>query len=290
MKKYFGIIYKATNKINGKVYIGQTTVDLKKRRSHHENTQVYYYFHRAIKKHGKNNFIWEIIEYCNSKEEMDEMEFHYIKQHDSLNNGYNLTFGGEGSVGWCPSPETRQKISKTKKGKLIGSKNPFYDKKHSEQAKQKMSSPRPSVSGKNHYLYGKHLSQETKDKIGAASKGRNIGRKHTSSVIEKIRKAHFGKKRAPFSSETRKKMSKSHLGNKIPHNVRQKMSKNRSYSWLLTLPDGSQKVIKNLYKYCNENNLNHATMNAVSKGKRYHHKDHRCVRLYDLEIRRTKCL
>jgi group I intron endonuclease len=290
MKKHFGIIYKATNKINGKVYIGQTTVDLKKRRSHHENTQVRYYFHRAIKKHGKDNFNWQILEHCDSKEEMDDMEFHYIKQYNSLNNGYNLTLGGEGSVGWRPSVETKQKISKTKKGTLTGFKNPFYGKKHSEKTKRKMSRNHADFSGKNHPMYGKTLSQETKDKIGAVSRGRNIGRKHTSSAIEKIRKTHFGKKKGPFSSETRKKMSESHLGNKIPPCVRKKMSKNRSYSWLLTLPDGSQKVIKNLYKYCNENGLNHSTMNAVSKGKRNHHKDHRCIRLYDLEIRRIRCL
>ena len=290
MRKHFGVIYKAINKINGKVYIGQTTVDLKKRKSHHENTQVRYYFHRAIKKHGKGNFNWQILEHCDSKEEMDEMEFHYIMQYNSLNNGYNLTLGGEGSSGWHPSAETRQKISMSKKGKRVGQENSFYGKKHTEKTKRKMRGKRASISGENHYLYGKHLSQKTKNKIGVSSKGRNVGRKHTSSAIEKIRKAHLGKKKGPFSLETRQKMSKSHLGNRIPQKARSKMSKNRSYSWLLIFPDGSRKIIKNLYKYCNENNLSHGAMNAVSKGKRYHHKSYRCIRLYDLEIRRMKCL
>lgn len=286
MKKHFGIIYKAINRINDKVYIGQTTESLKRRRNYHENTPTGYYFQRAIKKHGPENFDWEIIEYCNSKEELDEMEFHYIMQYDSFNNGYNLTLGGEGSVGWAPSIEIRQKISKSKKGKLTGPENPFYGKKHSKKTKQKMSENHVDYSGKNHPMYGKTPSQETKIKIGLASKGRNIARKHTKEAVEKIRIAKFGKKRAPFSLETRKKMSISHLGKKRPQKVKDKISKGNSQHWLLIFPNGTRRVIKNLYKYCNDNSLSPSAMTAVSRGERNHHKNHRCIKLYDIEIRR----
>ena len=58
-------------------------------------------FHNAIKKYGWNNFDWQVIERCDSKKELDEMEFHYIIQYNSFfrKNGYNMTLGGEGGYG-----------------------------------------------------------------------------------------------------------------------------------------------------------------------------------------------
>jgi hypothetical protein len=218
------------------------------------------------------------------------MESYYIDKYDSLCNGYNLTLGGDGSCGWKPSEETKRKISKSKKGKLVGSENPFYGKNHSEEARQKMTGSRYNCRGKNHHMYGKKHSKEVKMKIGAASKGRNVGRKHTETAKNKIRMAHLGKKKGPFSLETRKKMSRAHLGNKVPQVIRDKMAKSKSHSWLLTFPDGSKKIIRNLRKFCDENNLSRRALYAVVDGKRRHHKNYCCQKLYDIEIRRIECL
>ena len=84
-------IYKTTNLINGKVYIGQ----------HMRNLPGYLgsgvILKYSIAKYGKENFKREVLEYCESKDELNEMEFHYIKQFNSLAPGrYNLTLGGEG--------------------------------------------------------------------------------------------------------------------------------------------------------------------------------------------------
>ena len=127
MEECFGIIYKAENKINGKVYVGQTTQQFKRRITGHcadvrlnRDNSI---FHKAIKKYGFNNFEWEILECCDSKEEMDEMEFHYIKQYKSFGrDGYNLTLGGEGSLGYIKklSEEHKRKIS------ISVSKNHFH--------------------------------------------------------------------------------------------------------------------------------------------------------------------
>ena len=92
-------IYKYTNLINGKSYIGQS-VNIVKRRSNHENTNnrklEKSYFHRAIDKYGINNFSFEILEEC-SKDELNEKEIYYIKKYNTFdrNNGYNRTIGGE---------------------------------------------------------------------------------------------------------------------------------------------------------------------------------------------------
>jgi len=96
----YGIIYQATNILDGKVYIGQTVRDLNDRKNGHfykavkENKNEH--FCNAIKKYGKENFIWETICKCQSKEELDEIEQEYIWLNNSNNNilGYNISIGG----------------------------------------------------------------------------------------------------------------------------------------------------------------------------------------------------
>jgi len=170
------IIYKVTNKINGKFYIGQTMRNLKKRIADHiRKNNDGSYFHNALKKYGIDNFEWSIIEECDSKEELDEMEFHYIKQYDTYNNGYNLTLGGEYNPmsykiyrkkiseslkGHIVTHETREKIIMS----LLGRKNP----KHSKFMKENNPSKRPEVreklskmrSGENHHFFGKKLTED----------------------------------------------------------------------------------------------------------------------------------
>ena len=87
-------IYKITNLINGKMYIGQS-IDIEKRWEEHkfysgkENTAI----QSAFKKYGISNFSFEVIEEC-LREELDAKEIYWIAKYDSFNNGYNLTQGG----------------------------------------------------------------------------------------------------------------------------------------------------------------------------------------------------
>jgi len=90
------LIYKATNMVDGKSYIGQTSFPLKKRMSEHlkasKKKSPPLYFHRAIKKYGWGNFKWEILEKINSPELLIEAESFYIKFYKTMynKNGYNL--------------------------------------------------------------------------------------------------------------------------------------------------------------------------------------------------------
>ena len=93
VKKVRGI-YKVTNKINGKVYIGQS-VDIGRRWRQHMTAGDDIYFHKAIQKYGVENFEWEVIEKC-KKSELDERESYWIEYYDSYNKGYNCTKGGDG--------------------------------------------------------------------------------------------------------------------------------------------------------------------------------------------------
>ena len=116
----YGLIYKVTNNINDKVYIGQTTGTLHKRQLKHESgsrkRKPPIHFHRALKKHSIEAFTWKILDYCNDKIELNDMEYHYIMQFDSYKNGYNQTLGWEGSCGRICKDSTKEKISKTKTG------------------------------------------------------------------------------------------------------------------------------------------------------------------------------
>ena len=122
------VIYKVTNKINGKCYIGQTILTINKRKSGHIYKSLKKsdncYFHKAIRKYGKDNFLWEIICECKTKKELNEKEIYYIKQQKSYvkENGYNLTHGGEDNP--MNYQKYRDKISKANSGEL----NPFFGK------------------------------------------------------------------------------------------------------------------------------------------------------------------
>lgn len=93
-------IYKITNLVNGKVYIGQST-NIKRRWKDHRkdafwknNPEYEYPLYRAMRKYGIDNFSFDILEECN-KEDLNEKEKLYIAQYDSYQNGYNQTEGGD---------------------------------------------------------------------------------------------------------------------------------------------------------------------------------------------------
>lgn len=139
-----GIIYKFTSP-NGKVYIGQT-VNEEHRKSVHRNQakNPKDYFHRAIRKYGFENFKYEIIFRTKSKDTdklkylLDTMEKYFIKKYDSTNPsiGYNLTIGGEGTVGYHHTKESKQKMSLSH----IGLDNHQLGRHHSVDSKRKISS------------------------------------------------------------------------------------------------------------------------------------------------------
>lgn len=96
MRTYY--IYKATNKINGKSYVGQTC-DFHSRVWQHQRCydRDDCDFHKAIKEFGFDNFSWEIIETCESEDRACELEKYYIEKFNTYRDGYNMTKGGKGA-------------------------------------------------------------------------------------------------------------------------------------------------------------------------------------------------
>jgi len=156
-------IYKITNKINQKVYIGQTIQSLCQRwREHTSKKSHCVKLVSAMKKYGKHNFSIELIETCPTVEESNRKEVHWIFYYDSIENGYNIMFGGDNKT---MSSDTKLKISKTK----VGEKNPMYGKPAWNRNKKltKTHTENLSIShlGQIPWNKGKTMSQESIDKM-----------------------------------------------------------------------------------------------------------------------------
>lgn len=91
-----GFIYKVTNKVNNKVYIGQTRYTVEFRWKQHIHKQDNCHFHNAIRKWGIDNFIVETLEKCDV-DLLNSREIFYIAKYDSYKSGYNSTIEGDGN-------------------------------------------------------------------------------------------------------------------------------------------------------------------------------------------------
>lgn len=145
------LIYKATNIINGKVYIGQTSKTLEERKKAHkkDSQRLDTYFYRAIRKYGWESFEWEVLQdSISTREELDQLEKYYIKLYDSFDNpekGYNTQSGGH-------SFKVTKEECEKRSLRVRGEKNPMY--------------------GKPGTWLGKHFSQEHKANLSKALKNK----------------------------------------------------------------------------------------------------------------------
>ena len=145
-----GIIYGWYCRVTDKWYIGQTIEEYKRFKQHINDTinkKDDTYFHRALRKHGLENFVYCVLEDNILRENLNIKEIELIEYYDSFYNGYNLTTGGDSKR--IISEETKRKMSESHKGK-------------------------PSwMKGKPlGYWKGKHLSEEAKNKMSESLKGR----------------------------------------------------------------------------------------------------------------------
>lgn len=198
-------IYKITNKIDGKFYVGSSN-NLEKRKREHfwslrRNEHVNDYLQNAFNKYGEENFVFEVLEYVDNESDLLKVEQYYLdllKPYDR-SIGYNLCEDARG-------------------GGLAGEKNPNYQKPMTEEQKRKISeslkghrhsfltrmkiskSRKGKYGGKNHPMYGKPVPLERRKKQSEVMRGRFCGeknpfygKKHTEETKAKMRKAKTGK-------------------------------------------------------------------------------------------------
>lgn len=159
-------LYRITDTLNNKVYIGQT-VDNKKRWSQHKAyakapEKTGQYIHRAMAKYGVEHFVFEIIATCRTQDDTDETESLLIKQYDSRNKefGYNLMIGGSHGG-------------------------------HSEETKEKMRQATiQQIAEKGHPAAGREVSQETRELMRKIRLENPID--YTPEIRQHMSEAHVG--------------------------------------------------------------------------------------------------
>lgn len=189
-EKKHNYVYKITNLLNNKIYIGvHSTDDLND--GYMGSSKA---LENAIKKYGVENFKKEILVDFETKEVAYRLEKmlvdeKFVKRKDT----YNVKVGGIGGSG-KHSEETKRKMSKTRTGKPL-----------SEEHRKRISE---GMRGEKNHNFGKHPSEETRKKL-RARKGPNLG-KHFSE--EHRKKLSIAKKGKHHSDETRRKMSEARRG------------------------------------------------------------------------------
>ena len=130
-------IYKITNLINNKVYIGKTNNSDRRWKDHQrlaftENHKEYNkILYQAMRKYGVDNFTIEQIDLAYSKDELNNKEIYWIEKYQSYksSNGYNRTRGGDGGDTWSNrSDDDKARTSQILSRKLSGENNPMYGK------------------------------------------------------------------------------------------------------------------------------------------------------------------
>ena len=242
----YGIIYKITNKINGKCYIGQTTNIVNRFKKYKRlECQLQEKLYRALVKYGIDNFSFEEFDYADNQETLDFLEQIYILCFDSREQGYNIREGGWGGR---MAETSKQKLRELKRSdefkQKVSQNNSRYwkGKKRPKETGEKISL---ANSGSNHFNFGKHLSEQTKQRISQAKTGTRhtdesrkkmsinsaramLGKTQTEEakrcMSEKQRgdkSVHFGK---PLSDEHRAKISASIKGRKLSDEHKRKIA------------------------------------------------------------------
>ena len=215
-----GYVYKITNTINNKAYIGisihePTQGRIKEHLSGRGNRVIA----NAVEKYGKDAFTYEVIEENVFDEFLPDLEVAYIANFNTVApHGYNLDSGGSHAI---PSEETRRKNSEAQKGKTLseehrrklsealkGENNPNFGKQLSEEHCRK-------ISEANRGKKRKPLSAEHRQKISESHKGESnhfYGKRHSAKARRKMSDAGRGKKMPPRTEEHRRKLSEAKKG------------------------------------------------------------------------------
>ena len=210
-------LYKITNLLNNKVYIGQSNKEKERWRQHkyfgRNPEKTGQYIHRAMNKYGIDNFSYEVMAMCLTSEDANETEIILINQYNSRNNdyGYNIAPGGEAA--WNRGLPSEQQ--------------PMYGKKQSDFFKQRMSEVHNGKKCPPHtdewklnqskIMTGRIITDEWKEKIAIANKDKIVSKE----TKQKISIANKGK----ILTESHKdKISKSNLGKVISEEAKIKLS------------------------------------------------------------------
>lgn len=182
-----GIIYLATNKTNGKLYVGKTVREFAVRIREHEydsRNKTKMAFSRAIAKYGIEAITFVILETC-AVSEIDARERHWISLHKCRKpHGYNLTDGGDGTLG-----VVRADISAINRAK-VGALNPAFGTKHTDEENERN---RQALTGAKNPRYGVTLDAAFRalisERTRAAMSRPEVREKYLTAIVPRSERA-----------------------------------------------------------------------------------------------------
>jgi len=192
-----GYIYTIVNKVNNKIYVGQTIRNLEKRKSEYKknyirNNLYNKYLQNSFNKYGWDNFEFKIIDTASTLEELNQKEIYYIDKYNSRNRdiGYNIESGGRNAI---PDDDTLEKMSKSHLG--IKQSNEWVRKRVAEKGsneakkygKEKTNEEKELLSKNSaKYWLGKERDIETKNKISQTKKLNGLSEKTKDAICKKV--------------------------------------------------------------------------------------------------------
>ena len=160
MEEHIMYIYKTTNLITNKIYIGQHIAKINENKRYFGSGKL---LKKSIKKHGIKNFKNEILEYCKDIDELNDREIFWISELNStnLNIGYNITCGGKQ---FFPTEEFIRRCKEIRNNISNEKKNEWYSNI------SKTMIERGTSKGENNSMYGKEYTKERQEKCAKSKK------------------------------------------------------------------------------------------------------------------------
>ena len=261
----YGCIYKITNLINRKCYIGQTTREysmyiqkhFKNALNGHSKSK---HFYNAIHKYGKKNFKWKILGFCYSLEELDLAEIESIWLFRSYGSdgenydiiyGYNHTIGGRGLIDLIHSEEWKTNHSNM----MVGENNPMFGTN--------------GFYGKWVEEYGLEIADEMQKELYEKRDEKIRNRSEEEKNITKLKQKETWKNKTKEEKQkTFNKRSKSSSGKNNP----------RAKKYILINPEGEEIFLHGeFYKFCEIHNLSRHCLKRVAKGELTNWKGWKCI-------------
>jgi group I intron endonuclease len=272
-------IYLLTNLDNGKRYVGFTTNIPKRLSGHKCRAEAHthnFMLSNAIRKHGWDAFKFEVLAECgDARYAKDVLEPRFIQEYETyytLGKGYNMTQGGEGTLGYKRTSEECLRMSESRKGKPInlspeqrealskrttGSCNPNYGVACTPEKADKIRAKIKAAweSG----VFSRVKSAATRAKISQSK----MGKKLTPEHVEKLRIARLGRPGHKHTEEHKK-----YISEKLTGRIASQETRNRNrlasakYLWAIQDPSGTVYRTYALEEFCSHHEVNHKTIKA----------------------------
>lgn len=260
-------IYRITCIVTGKFYIG-SAVNLRRRhqehfRDLHRNAHYNRKLQRAWNKHGKEAFVFDILEFVLILEFLTVREQYWFDKLSPFGDkGFNIAPTAGSVLGMKSSPETIEKLRISH----LGQPGYWLGKKRSPETvakanAKKIGKPSPRRPGYTH-------SPEHREKLRLA----NLGKKYGEGTRRKLSEMRMGRKMSPESIE---KTRQSNLGRKnTPEAIEgmREAHKGEMKALIVTDPNGIEHTVYGVRQFCKEHHLDRRSIQRVAQGKLRQHK------------------